>query len=803
VCALVAVRAETADGQAPSARAPAGASTSAATGVVEGRVLGAGEAPVRGAAVRVLGLGDLAPSAAVSDSAGRFTLRGVPAGVWRLEVRRLGYAPRVVSDVVARAGKPAEVRVVLTPAPAVLAGATARPDYFPPVPAPALPVSAGSFTAEEIRRAPGVTEDPVRALAALGGVAPTTESRNDLVVRGGAPAENLFVVDGVEVPNVNHFGAQGSTGGGVSLLPADFVREAALSAGGFGARWGDRASAVAAFDLRDGARERAAGQLNVAATGASALAEGPLGGRPGGAAAGGSFLAGVRRSYLDLVVRALGYEFVPAFHDATLKVAFRPTAGRFARDELSWFAVGGRSTVTFNRGPDGERYVIRDVVAPNQTQVFTGLRWRRRFARGAATAVLGRTDARFATTQAAFAGVGDSALALRARTREAETQLRVEAAWARADGGALELGAVAKYADRLRYDLLLLGALRRDPSGGWRPLDLDTAFTAFRSAAYVQITRPAGRGALGRRLRASVGARVDHYAFLGDAVRLAPRASLVWAPDGRSAVTLAGGRYWQAPPTIWLVGDAFNAPAAPGGGVRPFRADHLVLGGQRLVRPDLQVRVEAYVKQYGSYPARVFRPRAVLQPGTFDNALTDVPFGLEPLASVGTGRVTGAELLVQKKLSDVPVYGVAALTVSRARFRGLAGVPVPSAFDAPVAATLLGGWRPGGGWELSARARAAAGAPTTPWVADGALGGVPDGSRHHAGPRRPPFVQLDARADRRFRLRGGRQLVAYVDVIDVTGRRNVYADVWSLPDRRPIPVTTLGVLPSVGLNWVF
>jgi hypothetical protein len=165
--------------------------------------------------------------------------------------------------------------------------------------------------------------------------------------------------------------------------------------------------------------------------------------------------------------------------------------------------------------------------------------------------------------------------------------------------------------------------------------------------------------------------------------------------------------------------------------------------------------------------------------------------------------VTGAELLVQKKLSHVPVYGIAALTVSRARFRGLAGVPVPSAFDVPLAATLLGGWRPGAGWELSARARAASGAPTTPWVADNALGGVPDGTRHNAGPRRPPFYQLDARADRRFRLRGGRQLVAYVDVIDVTGRRNVYADAWSLPDRRPIPVTTLGVLPSVGLNWVF
>lgn len=760
-------------------------------------MVGPDEAPISGASIRALGRGELEMAASVSDSAGRFALRGLAPGVLRLEVRRLGYTARLVSDVVVRAGKPAEVRVVLALSPATLAGVTVRPDYFPSASASASPVSTGSFTAEEIRRAPGVEEDPVRALSALAGVAPTTETRNDLVVRGGAPVENLFVVDGVEVPNVNHFGAQGSTGGGVSMLPADFVREATLSAGGFGARWGDRASAVASFDLRDGARERTSGQLNVAAVGASLLAEGPLG-RLGGAGAGGSFIAGARRSYLDPLLGVLGYEFVPAFQDAIVKIAFQPSSGPFARDELSWFAIGGQSSVTINRRENGERYVIRDLVAPNQTQMFTGVRWRHQLARGIATAVLGRTDSRFATTQAAFAGSGDSSLALRAYTREAETQLRVDATWTRADGGALELGVAAKYADCLRYDVRVLGALRRDPAGGWHPLDVDTAFTAFRGAVYAQFTR-----AVGPQLRASVGARADHYAFLDDAVRVAPRASIVWAPDGVTAVSLAVGRYWQAPPTIWLIGDTSNAPSAPGGGVRSFRADHLVLGLQHLLRPDLQLHLEAYVKEYGAYPARVFRPRAVLQPGTFDNALTDVPFGLEPLASVGTGRVTGVELLVQKKLSDVPVYGMAALSVSRARFRGLAGVAVPSAFDLPLAATLVGGWRPGAGWELSARARGASGAPTTPWVPDRALGGVPDGSRYNAGPRRPPFVQLDARADRPFWIRGGRQLVTYVDVINVTGRRNVYGEEWSLRQRRAIPVTTIGVLPSLGLNWVF
>jgi carboxypeptidase family protein/TonB-dependent receptor-like protein len=768
-------------------------------GTIAGRVLRPDDVPVAGATIRILGPGLAGGPNAESDAAGRFSARGVPPGVVRLEVRRLGYVPRVVSDVVIRAGKPAEVRVVLEPTATVLSGVTTRADYFPTVSAPATPVSTARLATEEIRRAPGVHEDAVRAVSSLPGVGPTNEGRNDLVVRGGAPVENLFVVDGVEVPNVNHFGTQGSTGGGVSLLPADFVREATLSTGGFGARWGDRASSVVDLALREGTRERVAGQVNLAATGAGVFAEGPL----GGDRAGGSFLAAARRSYLDPVFRALGFDFIPAYHDATVKVALRPST----RDDLSWFAVGGLGTVRVNAATAEEQYRNRDVVAPNQTQYLTGLTWRRRLPgrslwgapwSGIASATLGRTSVRFKTVQQDVGVPGSPQLLLRAKTTEAESQLRSEVTWTRADGAVLEVGNVAKYADWLRYNVWLSGAVRRDADGRPRPLLTDTAFTAFRNATYGQVTLP-----VARRVRATLGVRVDYYAFLDDALRVAPRLSVAWAPDERSAMTVAGGRYWQAPQPLWLAGDPANPPDAPGGGVRPFRADHLVLGYQRLPRPDVQVRAEAYVKRYRAYPARVFRSRMVLQSVAFDNALTDIPFGLEPLVSVGKGQVVGAELLVQKKLSEVPVYGLASLALSRARFTAVDGRSAPSAFDQPVIGTVLAGWRPGPRWEISFRVRGASGGPTTPFIRDPVLGGAPDFARYAEGPRRPLFFQLDARADRRFARRGGRELVAYVDVIDVTGRRNPYGEEWSPRRQQAVYLATLGRLPTIGLNWVF
>ena len=308
---------------------------------------------------------------------------------------------------------------------------------------------------------------------------------------------------------------------------------------------------------------------------------------------------------------------------------------------------------------------------------------------------------------------------------------------------------------------------------------------------------------LASRVRAVLGVRVDDYAFLNNAVRVAPRASLAWAAGAASTVTLAGGRYWQAPQPIWLAGDPSNLPTAPGGGVRPFRADHLVLGWERLVRPDVRVRAEGYVKRYADYPARVYRPSAVLQPGTFDNALTDVPFGLEPLASVGTGRVAGAEVSAEKKLSAVPVWGLAALSVSRSRFTALEGGPAPGAYDAPVIATALGGWRPAPPWGVSARARWASGAPTTPFDTSRQLYGAPDPLRYDQGPRRTPFFSVDARVDRRFTRRSGREVAAYLDVQDVTGRRNWTSEVWDPYARAPSRLVTLGRLPSVGVTWVF
>jgi hypothetical protein len=739
------------------------------TGLIDGRVRsGPTTQPIANATVRVAGT----DAVAVTGDDGRFRLRAA-VGVTRLEVRAIGFAPIVRSDVVVSAGKPTTVVIDLQPRVVQLGAVEVKPSYFEPT--RETPVSTQRFTAEEIRRTPGVQEDVVRAISVLPGVGVTTAGRNDLVVRGGAPFENLFVVDNIEVPNVNHFGSQGSTGGPVSLIPIELVKDASLSAGGFGVRYGDRVSSATTIALREGNRARRATTLNLSALGYGAIVEGPLPNE-------GSLFVSARRSYLDLIFNAVGFPFIPQYTDINVKLVQRPNA----RNELSMLFIGARDRITFNNETADNRFENASVLGTSQDQYIFGATWKRLLSNGVVTTTLGRTWSRFDAAQRDSANPPQ--LVFGNRSSEGETSLRADLTLELSPRTELTAGLITKYAGALDYDITLPGELRRDQTGAPRALRVDTAFRAFRQAGYAQTSMQ-----LSDQVRLTLGGRADWYQFLQNAVRVSPRAALAWSVNEQNTVTLAGGRYYQAPQAIWLVGDPQNAR-----NLKPLRADQVVLGWQRLLRPDLKLQVEGYAKAYGDYPGRVFRPRAVLQPTGFDDVNNDIPFGLEPLVPNATGTVTGAELFLQKRLSEVPVYGLISASYNRTRFTGLDGRRSVGAFDSPLVFNGLIGWRPNSRWEFSTRARSAAGLPTTPFTSSGAL----DFARYNEGARLPTFFALDVRIDRRFAFRRS-QLVTYIDVQNASSRQNVSQITWNSRTRMPMNNESIGVLPSIGINWEF
>ncbi len=743
------------------------------SGTITGTVVASGtEQPIAGAQLVVEG----ADRRAVADEQGRFAIVGVAPGVWRVQVRAIGYRPVIIPDVVVGSGKPTTLAIRLLPAPIDVAAVEVRAAYF--TPAVEAATSTQTLSAEAIRRAPGVQEDVVRAVALLPGVGVTQPGRNDLVVRGGAPFENLFLVDGIEVPNINHFGTQGSTGGPLSLINVDAVEQATFSAGGFAAKYGDRTASVTSITLREGNRREFGGEFTLSATGGFAVAEGPLGER-------GSYYISARRSYLDLLFKAAGFGFVPAYSDLQVKAV--QDIG--SRDKLSFLFIGADGTVTFFNDEADQRYDNSRVAAPSQRQYFSGLTWRRLVPRGIFDLTLGRTWTSFETIQ--NDSLNPPNTIFRAFSTEGEQSLRADLTLQATARTELNVGAVARYASDLSYDLLLPGALRTDASGTPQPLSVDTTFTADRQALYGSIAYQATP-----KLRATLGIRGDRYGFLDGTMRASPRLGLRYALTDRTALTASAGRYWQTPSFIWLVGDPSNAL------LDPFRADQAVAGIEHLLRDDVKLQFEVYAKGYSQYPRRVFRPQAVLSPSGFDDVTSDIPFGLEPLAATAKGRSVGAELFVQKQLSDIPVFGLASVSVARTTFDGADGVARPGSFDTRAIGNVVLGWRPNPTWELSGKFRIASGLPTTPFITSGPNAGQQDFTQWNGGERLPVFHALDVRVDRRWSLRRV-QLVGYVDIQNVYCRENVSGLQWDQRDQVVLRNTSIGLLPSIGFSIEF
>ncbi|MCX6142219.1 MAG: TonB-dependent receptor, partial [Ignavibacteriales bacterium] len=213
------------------------------------------------------------------------------------------------------------------------------------------------------------------------------------------------------------------------------------------------------------------------------------------------------------------------------------------------------------------------------------------------------------------------------------------------------------------------------------------------------------------------------------------------------------------------------------------------------------VSVEAYYKGYFDYPASVTRPYLVLaNTGAGYGGSEDgfASFGLDPLVSAGSGRARGVELLIQKKLSEVPCYGTLSVSYSMSDFKALDDVERPSSFDQRWIINVGGGYVFNDKWEISSKFRYATGRPYTPFDANGfqnpALYNADRIGANHS---------LDARVDRRWAFPSW-TLVTYIDVQNVYNRKPV-----SIPQynerlgRAEENVASIGILPSIGVSAEF
>lgn len=750
---------------------PRAAVAAQATGTIAGQVLDRDtKAPLAGVTVsaRETGL------STISDAQGRFTLPGVPVGSHSLRFARLGYEPLTEADVIVRPSRITTVLAELRAAALAVEGLVVRPAQF--VPPASQPTSHVAFSAEEVRRAPGSAGDISRVILGLPSLAKVNDQSNGLIVRGGSPSENAFYVDGIEVPNINHFPTQGASGGPIGLLNVDFIREVGFSAGGFSALYGDRLSSVMEIRFREGNRRKLDGQLDLNFAGFGGGADGPLAGGHG------AWLVSARRSYLDLLVEAVevGTSIAPRYGDVQGKLVYDASPAH----QLTLLGLWGDSHSRSTRAV-AEENAMTVYGEQDYASGTLGLSWRALWKRhGFSATALSYSrnayDEDYAETSTGLA-------LLRNRSRESALRLRNVNHLKLGGGTSLDAGAEASY---LFADFDSRYAEHTDAlSHPAAALHLDERPRAAKLGAFASVTvQPLARWTL------TGGLRADHFTWTGHS-QLSPRLALSYALSERTSLNAAAGAYHQALPLLLLAQDEANTElAAP-------RAVHYVVGVTHLFGEDTRLTLEGYEKHYRRFPVDPRQPQLfVLDELTYGHGF----FGSHArLVDAGRAVSRGVEAMLQRKLAQ-GVYGLASAAWFRTRYRGADGVWRDRAFDNRVILSAEGGYKPNRRWEASVRWIYAGGPPYTPLDVEASrrLGrSVLDAERIHQA-RYPAYHSLNLRTDRRFHFRRS-NLVAYLSLWNAYDRKNVATYYWNATDSRVAPIYQWGRLPLFGLEYEF
>jgi hypothetical protein len=746
---------------------PSPASGATPTGDIKGRVLDAEtKSPIIGASILLLST----ERGAAADTAGVFLITDIPAGSYALRIQSVGYETQSVTDIIVRQKRQTFVPVELTPSAVQMTDVVVEASFFskPEEKAP----STVSYTTEEVRRAPGSAGDVSRILMVLPSIAKVNDQMNSLIVRGGNPAENTFYVDDIEIPNINHFPLQGSSGGPISLVNVDFVEDVAFSAGGFSAAYGDRLSSVMELEFRDGNRDEFDGQLDMNFAGFGAAAEGPVG-------ESGSWLFSARRSYLDLIVDAIGIGIAPRYSDYQGKLTIDlPPA-----HQISVLGIAGDDFVEF----DAEQSVEDDNVVYGKYEGLEyagGVRWQYTYgARGYATTTL-------------------STLGTRQKDNFFETSTREEltdaTAWERtlhlrhrnhirlSNRHRLEFGAEVKHEFN---DYNVLTAEYTNSLGDTVPaLDIDEDIGATGAAVYISHEwRPLDR------LSATAGVRFDYFDY-NDQQHIAPRLSLTYNLTDRTSLIGATGIYYQHLPLSLLAQHEDNRDLDD-----PV-AIHYIAGVHHLLAKDTRLTIEGYYKDYDNFPLDPLEPQLFIA----DELIYRNFFGNhEELRSEGQARAYGAEFTVRKKLVE-GIYGLLSGGYSRSEYRDFDGIWRDRVFDNRIVFSVEGGYKPNRNWEFSARWIYAGGAPYTPidTVASKAIQrSVLDATRINAE-RFPAYHSLNLRADRRFQFSGS-NLIVFLSVWNAYNQQNVSQYYWNGVDQRPDTLYQWSFIPLIGMEFEF
>jgi outer membrane receptor for ferrienterochelin and colicin len=604
------------------------------------------------------------------------------------------------------------------------------------------PLSMRTIGVTEIERAAGANRDVSRVIQSFPGVASTPAFRNDIIIRGGAPNENRFYLDEVEVPNINHFQTQGASGGPVGMINVNLIREVDFLSGAFPANRGNMLSSLLSFKQLDGNSEKLKGKITVGSSDLGLTLDGPLGKKT-------TFVFSVRQSYLQFLFSALQLPFLPTYWDYQTKIKHKFNT----KNELSIISLGALDKFRLNTDANetkSQRYILANIPVNEQWNYTIGAVYKHYGDDSYQTIVVSRNM----LNNEAYKYENNDESNPNGRiqdykSQEIENKFRFENT-SRVGDWKITMGGNYEYAvyNNSTFNRIVI------PASSLGPARLDTiSYNSFldihKYGAFVQVNRRF----FGSRLKASFGLRIDGNNYNDHMAnglnQLAPRLSLSYDLTDKWALNFATGRFTQLP-AYTIMGYRVDGELVNQNSLKYITADHINGGVEWRPRKSMKVTLEGFYKIYDNYPLSTEKGISLANLGADFGVV-----GNEPVVPESDGRAYGAELLVQQKLFK-GFYAIASYTWVRSEFTNADGEYAPSAWDSEHLITLTAGKKFKKNWEVGARWRYVHGRPYTPYLLPESTfrasydinpRGIPDYTRVNSQ-RLAAFHQLDVRVDK-------------------------------------------------------
>jgi len=632
---------------------------------------------------------------ATSDIDGTYEILNLNAGAYNFKCSYIGFNTDIQSEIKVSSNKSLRLDFFLSENSELLGEVKVRGNTFNKT--QASPVSLRTINASEISKSAGGNRDISRVVANLPGVATSSGFRNDIIVRGGSPTENKFFLDGIEIPTINHFTTQGSSGGPVGILNVNFIREVDFYTGAFPANRGNALSSIMELKLIEGNEEEISGSFALGSSDAGLTLNTPLSKKS-------TLLLSVRRSYLQFLFKALKLPFLPTYNDMQFKYTFKPDK----KNQFNFLGIATIDDFTLNKDINNDEedtlqialnnYNLNNLVINKQWNYTIGGTWRHFFDNSNLFFVMSRNH--LDNTALKYLDYADenSQKILDYKSEEIENKTRLEYNFKR-NGYSIIIGSNledATYTNNTNQIFTIGDSIITGIN------NVNLHFIKY--GAFTQISKTYFEN----KLTSSFGLRIDGNSFTENvnSNNFSPRLSLAYNLNSKTSINSNIGRFHQLPSYTILGfennGKYLNKDAAY------ITCDHAVIGIEYNPSSYSKISLESFYKRYSKYPFSILDSISLANLGDDFGVV-----GNEDISSISKGNSYGIELLAQQKMSS-SIYGILSATYYYSRFEDNEGKLISSKWDNRFILNMTAGKKFKNNIELGIKYRYSGGSPYTP-----------------------------------------------------------------------------------------